>query len=148
MNENELEWFKSHLFTRRKVVKIQNHTSNELPLRVGIPQGSALGSLLFLVLVNDLSTCINRSEGNYFADDSMIHSEVSGYAELLHNLQSDTAHIGKCFKQNRLTANVEKSESMINGTSRRLGCVPDIDIVVSQPLFRPFYIHLSSHHRQ
>ncbi len=58
----------------------------------------------------------------------MIYSEGSGYAELLHNLPSDTAHIGKWFKQNRLTVNFEKSGSMIIGTSLRLGSVPDIDI--------------------
>ncbi len=76
------------------MVKIQNYTSSELSLSVGIPQGSALGPLLFLLLVNDLSACINRSEGNYFADDTMLHSEGSGYTELQHNLQTDTAHIG------------------------------------------------------
>ena len=94
VNENELEWFGSYLFNCRQVVKVQNHISSELPLRVGIPQGSALGPLFFLVFVNDLSTCINRSDGNYFADDTMINSEGSGYAELQHSLQSDTAHIG------------------------------------------------------
>ncbi len=35
------------------------------------------------------------SEDKYFVDDTMIYSELSGYTELLHNLQSDTAHIGK-----------------------------------------------------
>ncbi len=52
--------------------------------------------------------CINRSEGNYFDDDTMIYSEGYGYDELLHILQSDTANIGQWFKQNRLTVNVEK----------------------------------------
>ena len=106
------------------MVKIQNHISRDLSLTVGISQGP----LLFLVFVNDLSTGIHRSEGNYFADDTMIYSEGSGYAELLRNLQSDTAHIGNWFKQNILTVNVEKSGSMIIRTSRRLGCIPDIDI--------------------
>ncbi len=69
MNENELEWIKSYLFNRRQVVKIQHHTFNEPSLSVGIPQGSALGPLLFLVIVHDLSTFINHSEGNYSADD-------------------------------------------------------------------------------
>ncbi len=58
----------------------------------------------------------------------MIYSERSACAELLHNLQSDTDHIGKWFKQNRLTVNVENSGSMIIGTSRRVRCVPYIDI--------------------
>ncbi len=42
------------------------------------------------------------------ADDTMIYSEGSGYAELLHILQSDTAHIGKWFKENRLTVMLKK----------------------------------------
>ncbi len=47
INENELEWLKSYLFNHRQVVKIQNHTSSELSLRVCIPQSSAVGPLLF-----------------------------------------------------------------------------------------------------
>ena len=89
------------------MVKIQNHISSELYLRAGIPQGSALGPLLFLVFVNDLSTSIKSSKGNYVAGDTVIYSEGSGYDELPHNLQCDTPHIGNWFKQNRLTVNVE-----------------------------------------
>ncbi len=64
------------------MVKIQNHTSSELSLSVGIPQSSALGSLLFLLFVNDLSTCMHHSVGNYFAEDTVIYSEGSSYTEV------------------------------------------------------------------
>ena len=55
---NLWQWFKSYLLNRQHCVKIQNKYSDLLPVLSGIPQGSILGPLLFLVYVNDIPSTL------------------------------------------------------------------------------------------
>ena len=53
--ESSLEWFKSYLKNRKQFVKLNNHNSSELVIRSGVPQGSILGPVLFIIFMNDIS---------------------------------------------------------------------------------------------
>ena len=66
---NLWQWFKSYLLNRQHCVKIQNKYSDLLPVLSGIPQGSILGPLLFLVYVNDIPQ-YTTSTTLLFADDT------------------------------------------------------------------------------
>ena len=66
---NLWQWFKSYLLNRQHCVKIQNKYSDLLPVLSGIPQGSILGPLLFLVYVNDIPQ-YSTSTTLLFADDT------------------------------------------------------------------------------
>ena len=63
-------WFKSYLLNRQQCVKINNNYSHLLPVLSGVPQGSILGPLLFLIYVNDIPDCISNSLLYLFADDT------------------------------------------------------------------------------
>ena len=56
---SELEWFKDYLFDRTQIVEIENTQSRETKIHCGVPQGSILGPLLFIVFSNDLIDHIN-----------------------------------------------------------------------------------------
>ena len=72
---NLLKLFESYLRDRQQRVVINGSFSNFLPIESGVPQGSVLGPLLFLVYINDLERNI-KSNIKFFADDTMLFSLV------------------------------------------------------------------------
>ena len=63
-------WFKSYLSDRTQCANINNERSEIQTIKYGIPQGSILGPLLFLISINDLSRSIKNSKIHHFADDT------------------------------------------------------------------------------
>ena len=64
------DWFRSYLTNRQQFVSINGINSKKLPMKYGVPQGSVLGPLLFLVYINDLNKAIIHSITHHFADDT------------------------------------------------------------------------------
>ena len=74
IKSTELKWFKSYLSNRRQYCSISGHDSNFSHVTTGIPQGSSLGPLLFLVYVNDLPNTVHDSLTGMYADDTGLYS--------------------------------------------------------------------------
>ena len=87
---------------------------------MGVPQGSNLGPLLFLLFVNDFPTCLQYTSCNLFADASAIYCCARTVNELETSLQSDVNRAIKWFHDNLLTVNINKSSAMTIGTRQRL----------------------------
>ena len=84
---NILKWIQSCLIGRTQTVVLDGKSSNEVPVTSGVPQGSVLGPLLFLLYINDLPENI-QSQVRLFADDMAVYLTVSGLQDS-QVLQSD-----------------------------------------------------------
>ena len=77
-----LQWFKSYLTGRKQYVSVCGNTSETLEIKCGVPQGSVLGPLLFLLYINDLAKVSKKLTFFLFADDTNIHYESSNILDI------------------------------------------------------------------
>ena len=103
-------WFKAYLTNRWQYVEIDGCRSNQLSVISGVPQGSILGPLLFLIYINDLPDHIHHSSMYLFADDTKFLSAVSDYS--IDNLQRDMNDVSTWCTVWKLQINVSKSVSV------------------------------------
>ena len=85
---NAFKWFESYLTNRDQCVQIGNHSSGILNINYGVPQGSVLGPLLFLVYINDIAINYNILNFQLFADDTCIfysHKNMKTLETTLNN---------------------------------------------------------------
>ena len=110
----------SGLFGNRLQRVISGHSSSSwLGPRLGVPQGSILGPLLFVMFVNDLPTVISRSSVNMYADDTTLYYGGANVNDSIQVLQEDAQSLLRWFNCNGLTVNLKKTNLMILGGRRR-----------------------------
>ena len=104
-----LEWFKSYLSNRKQFVEYNNSKSSLKEITCGVPQGSILGPLLFLLYVNDISNVSKILHFILFADDTNIFLSDQNVDSLISIANNELCKLTKWFLANRLTVNVTKS---------------------------------------
>jgi len=100
---------KSYLSNRKAAVKIGEEYSEFNEINYGVPQGSILGPLLFLIYTNDISHSIERTMIYLFADDTILISISWEYEEMITNLQHDFNLLNYWFMENELYISNEKT---------------------------------------
>ena len=118
IRNTEINWFKSYLNGRLQATYCNNILSNFSPICAGIPQGSILGPLLFVLFMSDLSMGI--FEIFKYADDTMIDCYAETMDPLNSELQMNIDNVDTWFKQNKLRLNINKTSLMYIGTRQRL----------------------------
>jgi len=113
-------WFKNYLTNRKQSVKIGNTVSEMENITCGVPQGSILGPLLFILYINDCSNYLNNSELFMFADDTNLFSSGRNIANLEESINAELNILSEWFKTNRLSLNIKKTHFMIFNKKRSI----------------------------
>ena len=101
---NVNNWLRSYLSDRKQFVDIDGNSSNNGNMQCGVPQGSILGPLLYLLYVNDISK-LCRGNILSFADDTTLYMSNSNLNELFLEANSTINELLQCFCANRLSLN-------------------------------------------
>ncbi|XP_057299399.1 uncharacterized protein LOC130630019 [Hydractinia symbiolongicarpus] len=122
INGTTHEWFSDYLFNRKQMCVVENSKSDLMSVTCGVPQGSILGPLLFLVYFNDLNECLKNSIDIEFADDTVIYIAGANKCIIENLLNNDLKNVSSYFEENGLVINLKKgkSESMLFGISKKL----------------------------
>ena len=112
------EWFCSYLTKRKQYVIIGNQVSILNEISTGVPQGSVLGPLLFLIYINDLHKCIKYSKTYHFADDTSIMQSHSSLQILSKRINKDLSNLSNWLKTNKLSLNIKKTELVLFRTKK------------------------------
>ena len=107
------KWFCSYLKKRKQFVSIENNTSSVKEILTGVPQGSVLGPLLFLIYINDLHKSIRFSNTYHFTDDTSIIQSNPSLKRLSKQVNKDLANLSNWLRTNKLSPNVKKTELVI-----------------------------------
>ena len=123
-----LGWIESYLIGRRQRVLANGHLSPFECIKQGVPQGSVLGPLFYIIYANDLEKYINHCKVALYADDTVLYTANRDFGRSVELLQKDVNALNEWCNINGIKANTNKTKVMVFGSSAKVREVPDFEI--------------------
>ena len=131
------DWFQAYLSGRRQRVCIGKVNSPWLIPRFGVPQGSILEPLMFVLFVNDLPRTGRHGSINMYADDTTLYVEAETAEQAMEALGSDAQSTLDWYRQNRLIVNLKKTHLMVFGRKHRKNEISGTKLVLNNIELQP-----------
>jgi len=123
-----LDWFKSYLHCRKQYVLLNGQSSTMSSVVCGVPQGSILGPLLFILYINDIVNCSDILHFILFADDTNLFYSHKDLAELFLIVNWELSKLSEWFRANKLSLNAIKSNFILFGHKRMPQNCADVNL--------------------
>ena len=130
VHHRELSWFKSYLSDRKQFCGVNCVDSTLGNIEVGVPQGSCLGPLLFLIYTNDLPQAVQESYVSKYADDISLCYQSHDLIRLNEAINDDLRNLDTWLQGNKLSLNVAKIHSMLICTKQKHNSLKNQDKVL------------------
>lgn len=123
-------WFKSYLSNRSQTTEIDGYVSEESVTAYGVPQGSVLGPLLFLIYINDIQMISNKLKFYLFADDTNLLYADKNLKSLENTINKELRNLSSWLRANKLTLNIKKSHFVLfSPRQKKTSYIPQINIL-------------------
>ena len=118
-DDGSVNWFNSYLSNRSQFVDIKGTLSDQGEVTCGVPQGSILGPLLFLIYVNDMESAVD-CDLLLYADDSALLIRGKNIIDIEQKLSEELAKLNVWLIDNKLSLHLGKTESLLFASNRKL----------------------------
>ena len=112
-------WLLSYLNKRKQYCSLNGHRSGTKVITCGIPQGSCLGPLLFILYLNDFEKLLQNSKASIYADDTHTTIVSNNIEKLVSDAQQELLNLSEWMRINKLSPNPQKTEYMVIGLPRK-----------------------------
>ena len=134
IDERVIKWFRSYLSDRSQYVEIDNVSSSIKSTNTGVPQGSILGPLLFIIYVNDINSASSKFEAILYADDTSLNSIIKVFSNSTNTsvtINNELILIYDWLNANKLSLNISKTKYMyFRYPQRRANSLPELNIYI------------------
>ena len=131
-----LSWFSSYLSNRKQYVSYNNVSSNIKTISCGVPQGSILGPVLFLLFINDIVNVCKYTMPFLFANDSNLFSSGKDLSVIKNQTNEELQNISKWLKVNKLSLNIKKTHFLYSQEGKFETMMLPSTLMVSQLMRR------------
>ena len=126
------QWFHSYLSDRLQYTQYDNSSSEFALVTHGVPQGSILGPLLFLIYINDLTLASDKFQYIMYADDTTLLYTQSDLSDIEKNVNGELELIANWFKANKLMLNLKKTNfCAFYNKKKELSIINDISLAIN-----------------
>lgn len=117
------DWFRNYLSDRTQYVVYNSSSSTKISMSCGVPQGSILGPLLFILYMNDICNTSKVLNTILFADDTTIFYSHENLSVLCDTVNNELDEVSNWFKANKLSLNAKKTNLMFLGTRHQTSTI-------------------------
>ena len=130
LSDHTVKWFQSYLSNRKFMVNLENSFSEVSSISCGVPQGSILGPLLFLVYVNNMRMAV-KCDLFLYADDTCLVFQTENVKDIKKQLNEDFANICNWFVDNKLSIHFggDKTKSILFAFKRKIKKLQKLEII-------------------
>ena len=130
----DLKWFESYLSNSKQFTRIDGVESSTQKINIGVPQGSCLGPLLFLVYINDLPYSVKNAKVSIYADDTSLALQSKNISQLTAALNDDLRNLYLWLKGNKLSLNVARTQSLLISTKHRQAVMKEEAVTLARDI--------------
>ena len=128
INNSTIRWFTSYLTDRKQRVLANNVYSSYQTVTQGVPQGSVLGPLFYILYANDISDTIINCKVAMYADDTVLYTADSNFEDSMRKMRSDVQALSSWCGENGIRMNTDKTKTMSFGSAKKLKKLPPLCI--------------------